>query len=101
LYVYELEWLAFLMQFGIVGMIGIILLIGLSCRDLIMSKDPAAVSLLVMFLVWLCSGFTNPYLTSSYAGGAFGLFMAMFYRMRNISEAGSAVPYGSRLKTVA
>ena len=101
LYVYELEWLAFLMQFGIVGMIGIILLIGLSCGDLIMSNHPAAPYLWVIFLVWLCSAFTNPYLTSSYAGGAFGLFMAMFYRMRNIPEAGGYVPYGSRLEKVA
>jgi len=83
-YVYELEWLAFLMQFGIIGMIGLILLVGLSCGDLIMSNHPAAPYLWVMFLVWLCSGFTNPYLTSSYAGGAFGLFMAMFYRSRYV-----------------
>lgn len=85
LYVYEMEWLAFLMQFGIVGMIGILLLIGLSCSDLILSNHPATPFLWVMFLVWLCSAFTNPYLTSSYAGGAFGLFMAMFYRTRHIS----------------
>jgi hypothetical protein len=90
-YVYELEWLAFLMQFGIVGMIGILLLIGLSCSDLILSNHPAAPFLWVVFLVWLCSAFTNPYLTSSYAGGAFGLFMAMFYRLRNGAQDGAAI----------
>jgi hypothetical protein len=84
LYVYELEWLAFLMQFGIVGMVGIFLLILCCCKDLIMARHPAAPYLWVMFLIWLFSGFTNPYLTSSYAGGAFGLFMAMFYRSRYV-----------------
>jgi hypothetical protein len=101
LYVYELEWLAFLMQFGIVGMMGIILLIGLSCRDLIMSKHPAAVYLWLMFFVWLCSAFTNPYLTSSYAGGAFGLFMAIFYRVRHVSEGGVRFRSGVALEAIA
>jgi hypothetical protein len=90
LYVYELEWLAFLMQFGIVGMIGLLLLVGLSARDLVLAKHPAAPWMWILFLVWLLAGFTNPYLTSSSAGGTFGLFMAMFHRMRNPSQSGES-----------
>lgn len=90
LYVYELEWLAFLMQFGIAGMTGLLLLVGLSARDLVLAKHPAAPWMWVLFFVWLLAGFTNPYLTSSYAGGTFGLFMAMFHRMRNMSQSGES-----------
>src|SRR5208337_4421819 len=34
-YIYLLEWLGFLMQFGIVGLIGILLLVAASMRDLV------------------------------------------------------------------
>jgi hypothetical protein len=82
-YSYELQWLAFLMQFGILGMSGILLLIGFSARDLVMASHPAKLWLTLLFLLWLASGFTNPYMTSSFAGGTFSLFLAMFYRIRN------------------
>jgi hypothetical protein len=80
---YELQWLAWLMQFGIVGEIGILLLVAASARDLAMAKHPAKPWMLLLFVLWLLASLTNPYLTSSFAGATFGLFMAMFYRMRN------------------
>jgi hypothetical protein len=82
-YSYELEWLALLMQFGIVGTIGILLLVAASTRDLVMAKHPARPWTLLLFALWLLESCLNPHITSSYAGATFGLFMAMFYRMRN------------------
>lgn len=89
-YAYELQWLAFLMQFGIVGVIGILMLVAASTRDLMMAKHPAKPWMILLFALWLLESFFNPHLASSYAGAAFGLFMAMFYRMRNgnLSRAG-------------
>lgn len=83
LYAYELQWLAFLMQFGIVGETGILLLVAASAWDLILAKHPAKLWVLFLFSLWLLASWTNSYLTSSFAGATFGLFMAMFYRMRN------------------
>jgi len=87
-YSYELQWLAFLMQFGIMGVIGILLLVAASTRDLVMAKHPAKPWVLLLFVLWLLESLTNPHITSSYAGAAFGLFMAMFYRMRNTNLNG-------------
>jgi O-Antigen ligase len=84
-YSYELQWLAFLMQFGMVGVCGLALLVGMSARDLVMSRHAGKLLITLLFLLWLASGFTNPYLTTSFAGVTFALFMAIFHRMRNSS----------------
>jgi hypothetical protein len=87
---YELLWLAFLMQFGIVGVIGILMLVAASARDLLRAKHPAKPWVLLVFALWLLGNCFNPHMSSSYAGATFGFFMAMFYRMRstNMNDAG-------------
>jgi hypothetical protein len=90
LYSYELQWLAFLMQVGIVGVIGIVALLGASMRDLVMARHSAKPLVLLLFLLWLVSGFTNPYMTNSFAAVTFGLFMALFYRMRRLAPEAQA-----------
>lgn len=87
-YSYELQWLAFLMQFGIVGLVGIVMLIVASARDLVMAKHPAKPWMFLLFVLWVLESCFNPVITSSYAGATFGLFMAMFYRMRNANLNG-------------
>jgi hypothetical protein len=89
-YSYEVLWLGFLMQFGIMGEIGVLILVTASARDLVMAKHPAKLWVLLVFALWLLENCFNPHLTSSFAGATFGLFMAMFYRMRyaNLSNAG-------------
>ena len=96
MYSYEMQWLALLMQFGIVGGIAILLLVAASLSDLMIAKHPAKLWVLLIFVLWLLASWTNPYLTSSFAGATFGLFMAMFYRMRNVGPAGLE-PQASRL----
>jgi hypothetical protein len=80
---YELQWLGFLMQFGIVGEVGILMLVAASARDLLRAKHPAKPWMILLFLLWLLDSWTNPHITTSFAGATFGLFMAMFYRMRS------------------
>jgi hypothetical protein len=82
-YSYELQWMSLLMQFGMLGLAGILTLIAFSARDLLKSQHPAKPWLVLLFGLWLLSGFTNPHLTSSFAGATFGMFMALFYKMRN------------------
>ncbi len=81
-YSYELQWLSLSMQFGILGLAGIALLIAASARDLLLSHHPAKPWLILLFSLWLLSGWTNPHLTSSFAGATFGMFMALSYAMR-------------------
>jgi hypothetical protein len=88
LYGYEMQWLAFLMQFGVLGELGILLLVAVSTRDLLRAKHRAKFWIILLFALWLFASWTNPYLTSSFAGAVFGLFMAMFYRMRNTADSG-------------
>jgi len=83
-YSYEIQWMSLLMQFGMVGLAGIITLIGVSARDLLKARHPAKPWLILLFALWLLSGWTNPHLTSSFAGATFGLFMVLFYKMRNL-----------------
>jgi hypothetical protein len=85
-YSYELQWMSLSMQFGIVGIAAIILLIAASARDLLLSHHPAKPWMVLLFSLWLLSGWTNPHLTSSFAGATFGMFMALFYAMRYQSQ---------------
>jgi hypothetical protein len=82
-HIYLLEWLGFLMQFGIVGLIGILLLVAASTRDLVMAKHSAKPWMFLLFALWLLESCTNAAIGLSFSGAAFGLFMAMFYRMRD------------------
>lgn len=81
-YSYELQWLSLTMQFGFAGIVAILLMIAASARDLLASHHRAKPWLLVLFILWLLSGWTNPHLTSSFAGATFGLFMALFFKIR-------------------
>jgi len=81
-YSYELQWISLSMQFGLLGICGILLLIVASARDLFRAHHPAKPWLTALFALWLLSGWTNPHLTSSFAGATFGMFMALFYAIR-------------------
>ncbi len=87
-YSYELQWVALLMQVGIVGMAGIVLLIFAAAYDLFAARHRGRLWLLLLFLLYLGAAFTNPNLTTSFAGGAFLLFMMFFYRMRTLGYDG-------------
>jgi len=83
-YSYELQWIALLMQVGITGTVCILLLIAASAYDLFAARHPAKLWLFLLFVLYLGAAFTNPNLTTSFAGGAFLLFMMFFYRMRRL-----------------
>jgi|SRR5579872_792112 hypothetical protein len=87
-YSYELQWLSLTMQFGFAGIVAILLMIAASARDLLASHHPAKLWLLALFVLWLLSGWTNPHLTSSFAGATFGMFMALFFKLRYLPASG-------------
>lgn len=75
-YSYEVQWVAFLMQFGLFGMI---LLLGPIILLLFLILYPPLsrlkASLAVMYMLWILAGFTNPFLISL----ASGIIYALFY----------------------
>lgn len=71
---YEVQWVAFLMQFGLLGL-SFLLAPLLYIIYLLFPVDRLRASLLVMFLLWLLSGFTNPFLISLTSGIIYSVFL--------------------------
>lgn len=73
---YEVQWAAFLLQFGLFGLIILLMPVGyIACRFLRppFSRDQAGYFLL--FCLWLLSGFTNPFLISLTSGTIYLIFL--------------------------
>lgn len=79
-YTYEVQILAMLMKFGVLGMIILcFFMIALYSRPILASAAVRVdLPLLSLFFFWLLSGFTNPYLVSSYSAVIFILFYSLF-----------------------
>lgn len=74
-YSYEVQWVSFLMQFGVFGIT--LLLLPLLFIYYHMFKgpfSPSKAALMIMFTLWLLSGFTNPFLISLASGIVYALF---------------------------
>lgn len=73
---YEVQWVAFLMQFGLFGLTILLIpaaLIAVAILNLPITRQKCAV--FVMFLWWLSSGLTNPFLISLASGIMYSLFL--------------------------
>jgi len=79
---YEVEWYALTMQFGFLG-------IAWFCINLIavlfvsLKAGKQVLPFAIVFVVWIASGFTNPYVTS--LGSAFGFSILMLRTLQNES----------------
>lgn len=75
LYSYEVQWVAALMQFGIIGLTLLLIplfIIGIKILSKPITKTKIA--FFILFLSWLASGFTNPFLLSLTSGIVYSLF---------------------------
>lgn len=61
-YMYEVQWAALLMQFGLLGVFFILTCLGGILILILSSKIPNKNYLALFYVLWLLSGFTNPYL---------------------------------------
>jgi O-antigen ligase len=64
-YSYEIQWLAMLMQFGIIGFLLIFSIYLSPIMLLNKNMNKVSISIIVIYLITLVSGFSNPYLLSS------------------------------------
>lgn len=75
-YSYEVQWIAFLMQFGIVGFMILLIPVLFICYKLFLHPfSRIKFSFLALFGVWLLSGFTNPFLISLTSGIVYSIFL--------------------------
>lgn len=73
---YEVQWVAFLMQFGLIGVMIILLpLIWIGVRLVMPPMNRSKMGALSLYCLWLLSGFTNPFLISLTSGIAYTLFL--------------------------
>lgn len=83
-YSYELQWVALLMQIGIVGVAAVCVAIYLIVFPFICCGiNKTKLAFLILLALWLSASFFNPYLTSSAAGVIFSFFVAAGYSVRN------------------
>lgn len=75
---YEVQWGAFLMQFGFVGIL-------LLFAPLILIALRLNLASLAIFCLWILSGFTNPYLISLTSGIVYSLFYLVADHSRPVS----------------
>lgn len=74
---YEVQWVAFLMQFGIIGIAFIIVPLAFISKYFInASFSRINWSFFILFMLWLFSGFTNPFLISLTSGIVYSCFIA-------------------------
>jgi hypothetical protein len=74
-YSYEVQWVAFLMQFGILGLLTLLVPpLLLLTKILLLPSSRLKASLFALFCLWLISGFTNPFLISLASGILYTLF---------------------------
>lgn len=76
LHSYEVQWVAFLMQFGFIGVLILLVPLFVIVFRLIKGKiSRIKWSFCGLFLLWLLSGFTNPFLISLTSGIIYALFL--------------------------
>lgn len=78
LHSYEVQWVAFLMQFGFFGLLILLVPLGMIVVEILAFPfTRSRVALFILYLGWLFSGFTNPFLISLTSGIMYMLFYLM------------------------
>lgn len=73
---YEVQWMAFLMQFGLLGLF--LILLFLAYLAYLILRPPVTIerlSLFALYLLWLAAGLTNPFLVSLPSGILYTFFL--------------------------
>lgn len=74
---YEVQWMAFLMQFGILGVLFLLFtLFGIAYPLLRPPVLRSKLAFLMLYVLWIVSGFTNPFLISLQSGIVYTLFLS-------------------------
>lgn len=81
---YEVQWIAFLMQFGIIGILLLLFPLSLIIGNFVSFPwTRAKAGYLLLFGLWLFSGFTNPFMISLTSGIIYMIFLLAGDRIKN------------------
>jgi hypothetical protein len=81
---YEVQWIAFLMQFGSLGLPLLLLPLGfIAYLFLNQPLSRLGLACFLLFILWLLAGFTNPFLISLTSGILYSLFALTALHLRN------------------
>lgn len=84
---YEVQWIAFLMQFGILGFIILMIPVAIIAYKLFAPPfNRLKLAFLGLFGVWLLSGFTNPFLISLTSGIVYSMFLLVSDILKTLSQ---------------
>lgn len=86
---YEVQWVAFLMQFGLIGIVILIIPLVIIASKLVVTRfTRLRWGFFGMFLIWLFSGFTNPFMISLQSGIIYTIFLlaAMILNNKDFME---------------
>lgn len=84
LHSYEVQWVAFLMQFGLFGIVLLLAAVGIiAFKILTPPVTRPNTALFVLFICWLLSGFTNPFLISLTSGILYSVFLLSGHDNKN------------------
>lgn len=73
---YEVQWVAFLMQFGILGLMLLAMPVIYICFAIMTTPlNVIKLGLFCLFGIWILSGFTNPYMISLTSGIVYAVFI--------------------------
>lgn len=73
---FEVQWVAFLMQFGVIGIALLLMPVIYTCSAILTTPlNVTKWGLFCMFGIWILSGFTNPYLISLASGIIYAVFV--------------------------
>jgi hypothetical protein len=82
---YEVQWAGLLLQFGVLGLTLVTGYMLAVARDLRASREGYYV--LLLYLLWLGSGFFNPYLSALSSSAVYGLFVAAGIHLTRRAES--------------
>lgn len=74
---YEVQWVAFLMQFGFIGILFLLIPFAMIAKKFIFTSfSRIKLGFFLLFIIWIFSGFTNPFLISLTSGIVYSIFLA-------------------------
>jgi len=85
---YELQWMALLMNFGVIGVLYLVFLFFIVYRIILYRVNLVAISIATLFTFWISSAFFNCFLLSSSGGVVFLQYIIIAYVTKNIAWNG-------------
>jgi hypothetical protein len=94
---YEVQWVSFLMQFGLIGILLMMIpILLITIQYLTRPFTRLKTAYLLLFFLWILSGFTNPFLISLASGILYSLFILTAKQLQIGDEQSESIQYSNQ-----